>query len=66
MEIRTRRVDMPYKIEKRRNKWAIIDKATGKVIGKSDTREDAEGSARARLAGEHGWKPGKKKGKDKK
>jgi hypothetical protein len=54
---------MPYKIEKRKNKWAIIEISTGKVVGDSDTKADAEASARARLAGEHGWKPGKKKGK---
>ena len=57
---------MPYKIEKRKNKWVIIDETTGKPVGESDTKADAESSARARLAGEHGWKPGKKKGKDKK
>lgn len=57
---------MPYKIEKRKNKWAIIEISTGKVVGESDTKADAEASARARLAGEHGWKPGKKRGKVKK
>ena len=57
---------MPHKIEKRKNKWVIIEVSTGKVVGESDTKSDAESSARARLAGEHGWKPGKKKRKDKK
>lgn len=53
---------MPYIIRKQGNKWAIIEKNTGKVVGTADTKEDAQSSARARLAGEHGWKPkGKKK-----
>jgi hypothetical protein len=53
---------MPYIIKKQGSKWAIISKDTGKVVGTADTKEDAEKSARARLAGEHGWKP-KGKGK---
>ena len=48
---------MPYTIAKRGNKYAIINKQTGKVVGKSDTRAKAEASVRARLASEHGWKP---------
>jgi hypothetical protein len=61
-----RRIDMPYKIEKRKNKWVIIEASTGKVVGESDSKSDAESSARARLAAEHGWKPtGKKKEKGK-
>jgi len=52
---------MPYKIEKRGDKYAIVKKDTGKVVGTSDTREKAEASARARMAGHHGWKPTRRK-----
>ena len=50
---------MPYKIVKRTGKkpWKIINKQTGKVVGSSTTKEKAQSSARARMAGEHGWKP---------
>lgn len=48
---------MPYRIEKRGKKYAIINKDRNEVVGYSDTREKAEASIRARLAGEHGWRP---------
>ena len=52
---------MPYTIVKRGNKYAILDE-NGKTVGAANTKSDAEKSVRARLAGEHGWKPkGKKK-----
>lgn len=54
---------MPYSIEKHKNKWWIVNKQTGEKVGEADSKADAESSARARLAGEHGWKPKKKKGK---
>ena len=47
---------MPYRIEKQKEKFAIVNKSTGKVVGKSNTRAKAESSIRARLAGEHGWR----------
>ena len=47
---------MPYKIVKRGSKYAIVNKETGKTVGKSDSRSKAERSVRARLAGEHGWR----------
>jgi hypothetical protein len=37
--------------------YDIINKDTGKKVGHSDTKAKAESSVRARLAGEHGWKP---------
>ena len=49
---------MPYRIDKNNN---IINKKTGKRVAHSDTRAKAEASVRARLAGEHGWKPTKRK-----
>ena len=47
---------MPYTIKKV-NGYNIINKETGKVVGHSDTLAKAKSSVRARLAGEHGWKP---------
>ena len=55
---------MPYQVKKQGDKYVIINKETGKVVGHSDTKAKAEASVRARLGGEHGWKPtGKKRGK---
>lgn len=51
---------MPYKIVKV-NGYDIINKITGKKVGHSDTLAKAKASVRARLAGEHGWKPTKRK-----
>jgi hypothetical protein len=54
---------MPYKIEYReghRNSkgeaapWVIINKDRDEIVGSSETKEHAESSVRARLAGEHG------------
>jgi hypothetical protein len=44
---------MPYKIEKRGGDrpYKIINKNTGKQVGSSKTRADAEASIRARWAG---------------
>lgn len=56
------RNSMPYRFKKVGNKVQIINKETGKVVGTSTSMEKAKASARARMAGEHGWKP-KKRGK---
>ena len=40
--------------------YNIVNKATGKVVGHSSSKAKAQKSARARDAGAHGWKPGKK------
>ena len=53
---------MPYRIEKSGSNFNIVKKSTGEVVGTSSNRKDAEASARARMAGEHGWKPSKRKG----
>ena len=37
--------------------YKIVEKATGKVVGSSTTREKAQSSANARNAARHGWKP---------
>jgi hypothetical protein len=49
---------MPYTIRRQGGPkpWKIIRKDDGRVVGSSDSREKAEASVRARLAGEHGWK----------
>ena len=52
---------MPYKIIKRGDKWAIVNKDTGKTVGMSSSKEEVKSSVRARLGGEHGWKPSRKK-----
>ncbi len=43
---------MPVKVEKRGNvksrPFAIVEKATGHIVGRSKTRKDAEVSARVR------------------
>lgn len=54
---------MPYTIEKRKGPkpYKIIRKTDGKVVGSSASLADAKASIRARNAGEHGWKPSKKK-----
>jgi hypothetical protein len=54
---------MPYHIERHGKKFNIVRDTDGKVVGSSDTREKAESSIRARLAGEHGWKGTKRKKK---
>ena len=50
---------MPYDIVKRSGEkpWKIIKRETGEQVGESETRELAESSVKARLAGDHGWKP---------
>lgn len=51
---------MPVHVEKRPVKggkdYAIVETATGKIKGRSETKGKAESSARARNAGMHGWK----------
>jgi hypothetical protein len=51
---------MPYNIKKKpikgKKDWAIINKNTGKIVGRSTTKKKAEASVRARLASEHGAK----------
>ena len=37
--------------------WDIVEKASGKVKGHSDTKTKAQSSANARNAVKHGWKP---------
>jgi len=50
---------MPVVVRKAGNKFNIVEKASGKVVGTSDTKEKAESSARARNASRAGWKPTK-------
>jgi hypothetical protein len=49
---------VPYRIRKQGSKWAVVVKATGKVVGTHDTKRDAAAQLRAVYANE---KP--KKGK---
>jgi hypothetical protein len=39
---------MPHKVKKSGSKYAIVDKRSGKVKGKSDTKKKAQASARIR------------------
>jgi len=52
---------MPVKVVKRSGAkpWKIVEVATGKVVGSSTSKEDAEASARARNAA-HAKKVGRK------
>jgi hypothetical protein len=54
---------MPYKIEHKEGHknsrgepapWVVVNKDRNEVVGSSTTKEDAEASVRARLAGEYG------------
>ncbi len=54
---------MPDSIKKSGKKFQIVKKDSGKVVGTSTSRAAAQSSIRARLAGEHGWKPTSRKGK---
>ena len=49
---------MPVKVEYRggAKPWKIVE-PSGKVVGSSVTKRDAEAAARARNAASHGWKP---------
>lgn len=44
---------MPYQIKKVGNKYKIVKKDTGKVVGTSDTLEKAKASIRARYGSEN-------------
>jgi len=50
---------MPVKVVKRSGAkpYKIVEKSSGKVVGSSTTRTKAQGSANARNAARHGWKP---------
>lgn len=43
---------MPYTVRKQGNKWQIIKKTTGEVVGTSTSKAKAQASVRARYAGE--------------
>ena len=54
---------MPVKVEKRgegARPFKIVE-TSGKVVGSSATRANAQASANARNASAHGWKADKKK-----
>jgi hypothetical protein len=51
---------MPYKIEKRKGKFHLINKETGEDKGASDTYEKAVAHMRLMYGVEHGMKPRKK------
>lgn len=42
----------------------IVEKATGKVVGRSTSHAKAQRSANARNAARHGWKPTGKPARD--
>jgi len=41
--------------------WKIVEKASGKVVGSSKSKANAQRSANARNAARHGWEPTGKK-----
>ena len=54
---------MPVKVVKRggARPWKIVEVASGRVVGSSETKEKAQSSANARNAARHGWHPTGKK-----
>lgn len=50
---------MPYTTRKSGKGYSIVNKKTGKTVGHSKTKSDAQKSINARNAGAHGWKPKK-------
>lgn len=52
---------MPYKVEKRGNKFATVSKITGKVKGIHETKEKAMAQMRLLYGVEGGMKPREKK-----
>lgn len=48
---------MPVVVRKSGSKWNIVEKGTGEIVGRSDTKEKAQSSANARNAAAYGWKP---------
>jgi hypothetical protein len=41
---------VPYRIVKRGSKYVIVNKSTGKTVGKSSSKAKAQASARIRMA----------------
>jgi hypothetical protein len=51
-----------YKPVKGDKDYAIVEKATGRIKGRSSSKEKAQSSANARNAVKYGdWKPGKRR-----
>jgi len=48
---------MPYSIQKRGNKWVVINKDTGDVKGTHDSEIKARRQVNLLQGVEHGWKP---------
>lgn len=48
---------MPYKIEKRGDKWTVVNKDTGSIKGRHDSKEGAQKQVNLLRGIEHGWKP---------
>jgi hypothetical protein len=43
---------VPYTVRQRGKKWQIVRKADGTVVGTSTSKQKAQASVRARMAGE--------------
>ncbi len=56
---------MPYAIQKRGKKWAVVNTETGKVKGRHDSRVAAQRQINLLRGIEHNWKPTGKKAKRK-
>ena len=54
---------MPYKVVKRGGDrpYKIVNRNTGKTVGSSTSKTNAQKSINARNAGKHGWRPTKQK-----
>lgn len=55
---------MPYSIEKRKDKWVVLNTDTGDVKGRHESKDKAQRQINLLRAVEHGWEPtGKQAGK---
>jgi hypothetical protein len=57
---------MPYAIQKRGKKWAVVNTETGKTKGTHSSRASAQKQINLLRGVEHGWKPTGKKARSKK
>lgn len=45
---------MPYAVQRRKGKWVVVNRETGRVLGTHDSKEKAERQIRAIGVSKHG------------
>jgi hypothetical protein len=55
---------MPYTIHRRSGKYVVLNKRTGRVMGRHKTRAEAQKQLNLLRGIEHGWKPSKDRSDD--